>query len=201
VSRRVPRLSDAELVDRYIGQGQTQARIATEVGVDHSTVGAWLRGAGIPTRRRGARPVVSAERWQHVIAAYTEGASLHALAGEYHLSHTTVWRYLLAAGVTVRPAGGSSPRLSAGRRAQVLAAYTQGASISTVAAQHGISRATVRADLRDAGVPPRLGSGTRPGGELRMAADELITVEIVYRPATQDTGEAPYLPAEPKGAA
>jgi hypothetical protein len=91
----------------------------------------------------------------HIVAAYLDTPSLHAVAGRFEVSHETVRRVLLAAGIPRRQRG----RTLAARRslpapitARVTAAYRAGLSIRAVAAELRLPEHTVRMIVTDAGV-------------------------------------------------
>jgi transposase-like protein len=103
VSRRIPPLSEAELVERYLTRGQSLAEIAADLGVHQGTVRRWLRDYGIPTRDgRGFSAETRAALLATLPAAYAGGTAIRAMAKEHNVSYGTVHRYLRAAGVTVR---------------------------------------------------------------------------------------------------
>lgn len=52
------RPSNDELQRRYIDEGQHCTQIAKLCGADPKTIWAWLKEAGIPTRKRGSNPAV-----------------------------------------------------------------------------------------------------------------------------------------------
>lgn len=86
--------------------------------------------------------------------AYAKGATLGALAEEHGTSAGRVRLILLERGVALRPRGGNTRKPDAARleRAKAITKeYAAGASLSELAATHGISSSTARGLVLAAG--------------------------------------------------
>jgi len=83
-----------DLVVQYKA-GATVRQLAAKFGVHRATVGKHLEARGVDTRQ----PLLSSE------AVKEAGTILEDLATRYHVSDTTIRRYLLLGGVKLRPRG------------------------------------------------------------------------------------------------
>lgn len=96
--------------------------------------------------------------------AYAKGVSIAALAEEQGTSAGRVRLILLERGVTLRPRGGNTrkPDPERQKRAKSLATeYAAGASLSQLAASHGISASTARGLVLAAGGSLRARGGSK----------------------------------------
>lgn len=90
---------------------------------------------------------------------YRRVGSVHAVASELGVAYETARRWLMGAGVELRTKGrpsGKAQRLDSSKLAEL---YAAGESIADLGKRFGVSPATVRARLIDAGVELR----PRPG--------------------------------------
>jgi len=150
------RKNTPEIIAAYTS-GETVTTIVARTGHNRQTVRRILTAAGITLRSE--RPVTSAARAQQdapeIVAAYTSGETVAAIAARTGHPAATISRILTAAGVPVR----SNPVASAARARQntpeIIAAYTHGEPLSGIAARMGHTPTTIRNILTEAGVPLR----------------------------------------------
>lgn len=88
---------------RYLDQRLSTAAIARALGVSSNTVSVALRRLGIPAREPGPHHRDSTIPHQQICAAYEAGASGTAIAREFGISKSTIYRTLEQAGIQRRP--------------------------------------------------------------------------------------------------
>lgn len=108
-------------------------------------------GVAIRTRRGRAWERLEA-RAPELIAACGAGATLEALAARAGVSEATVGRFMAARGVTIRDRHRRVLDKLEQRRAELVAAYQGGETLSVLAARAGVSSRTLSAFLVDQGV-------------------------------------------------
>jgi hypothetical protein len=91
--------------------------------------------------------------------AYRRLGSVPAVASELGVAYETARRWLQAANVDLKSKGRPSRRASTLDPAKLITRYEQGESLATIGTSLGVSPATIRARLLDAGVQLR----PRPG--------------------------------------
>ena len=91
--------------------------------------------------------------------AYRRLGSVPAVASELGVAYETARRWLQAADVDLKSKGRPSRRASKLDPAKLIARYENGESLATIGTSLGVSPATIRARLLDAGVQLR----PRPG--------------------------------------
>lgn len=123
------------------------------------------------------------------VTAYVSGDAIRDVCARLHRGEKTVRGWLVDAGVTIRPKG-NRVGANAKRDAAIVAAYTAPDEPTTtdVATGFGVSRQTVEAVLRAAGVPAR---GSRPAA----AATSTIAPPAVDDPpsASQPQDDEPQV--------
>jgi transposase len=86
-----------QLVQRYVG-GSAIKDLAAEFAVHRTTITTVLRREQVEMRQAG----LNATQLDEVQTLYRDGWSLARLGEKFGVDGTTVWRYLLLAGVTMR---------------------------------------------------------------------------------------------------
>jgi uncharacterized protein (DUF433 family) len=150
VSRALAGVPAADLAQLY-ASGLTMAAIAARYGVSRTTISARLRAAGI-TPRRAPRPPTTPIPVPEAAAQYRQGATLTGLAAAYHVTGRTLRRQLVAAGVTIRPPGGTRIPIPVAEAAQL---YAGGQTMAQLAARYGVCETVIYDRLTEAGVPLR----------------------------------------------
>jgi uncharacterized protein (DUF433 family) len=141
----------AEVARRY-REGWTVPQIAAAYRTAVSTVLRRLDAAGVARRPPSARawfPVEEAARRAQ------DGTSLAQLARDYHVGVDAVRGQLRARGIHPPPRQRGIPALADIPAAQLAELYTSGLTTAAIATRYGVSRNTIRARLRAAGVTPR----------------------------------------------
>jgi uncharacterized protein (DUF433 family) len=159
--RRVPGalagVPAAQLAGLY-GSGVTMAAIAARYGVSRTTVSARLRGAGVTPRRVAPRPRATPVPVSEAAARYRQGATLTGLAAAYQVTGRTLRRELVAAGVSIRPPGGTRIPLPVDEAAQL---YAAGQTLRQLAERYGVCETVIYTRLTETGVPLRRKTGRK----------------------------------------
>ena len=142
------------IVHLYVEQRLTLKQVAAEIGASVKAVTSRLEEAGIPRRD------VNAERRKitrdQLVAAVEAGRTPTQIADQYGMNprhvNDLVRELRREAGLPIRRR--AQPRVDA---APILAAATQGLTVTEIAQTTGISEVTVRRKLREAGVRARDG--------------------------------------------
>jgi transposase-like protein len=92
-------------------------------------------------------------------AMYRESGSVPAVAAKLGVAFETARRWLLEAGVELRPKGRPSATADRLNPTELAARYQSGESIAQLGRRYGVSPATIRSRLIDVGVELR----PRPG--------------------------------------
>jgi len=132
------------IVSRY-SKGLSKSAIARELGVSHTTVGYWLKKAGVASRKRNLSP----KQIQQIPNLYRSGMSIRAIARSFRVSGPAICTWMKKLGVEVenRPQPGTldiSPE-------DVRHSYETGATLEEVGSQFGCSGETIRHRLMEAG--------------------------------------------------
>ena len=132
---------------RLYQEGFSMAKVPRRLGMDWTTVRAWLKAAGIAARRR---MVFSGSR-ADAIQMYREGASMASTARKFGVSTSCMRNWLEAAGI--------HPRLSArvypeSAHQEAVRLYQSGLTNAETARRIRVSKTAVFRWLRSAGVLP-----------------------------------------------
>lgn len=120
-----------EVVRRY-RDGEPPESLAAELALTVRTVRRWLTATGLTEPRRLATdPAV-------VVAAYAAGEPVRRIASRFAIDDKTVLAMVRRAGEPMR-----RPRLTDEARVQILARKRNGVAVPTIAAEVGVSRATI----------------------------------------------------------
>jgi uncharacterized protein (DUF433 family) len=153
--RRVPRalvgVPAAQLAGLY-ASGLTMAAIAARYGVSRKTVSARLRRAGVTPRRVTPQPRTTPIPVPEAAARYRQGATLTGLARTYRVTGRTLRRELVAAGVAIRPPGGTRIPIPVDEAAGL---YVSGQTMRQLAQRYGVCETVIYDRLTEAGVPLR----------------------------------------------
>lgn len=146
---------DSEIIRRYQA-GETGKEIARSYGTSDATVYAVLRRNGVPARPGGSRPgwTDSEENRRDLVAAYTAGESVRALARRLGCRNQTVIQVLDDAGLEWRHPG-AKRRFTDEQGREMAAAYVAGETLQQIAERYGTNAQTVRGYLLRAGVEMR----------------------------------------------
>jgi transposase-like protein len=155
------------LVAEYTA-GASAADLARAYGVSGSTVGKWLKDAGVDVRSTTRIDLdITA-----LAAGYESGESVVALSRKHGVHVMTIYHRLTEAGVQMRS------RSEAARididTATLVREYESGASTYELAAKHGVTPPTISVRLDEAGVQ-RHG----PGAKYRISID-MATLAAEY---------------------
>jgi lambda repressor-like predicted transcriptional regulator len=148
----VPRLLvgvEAEVAAAYRA-GATLGQLAAQHGVSVVTVTRALDRAGQPRRPQGRRDTGVPDHDADIAAAYKAGATIAELAARYDCSVKPIRDALTRAGVTTR--GFGRPRAVAGLEETIALAYESGATLTQLAAEHGVSRRLIARICQEQGV-------------------------------------------------
>lgn len=142
------------------GEGLSMRTIAAQMHCSSSAIRRLLhvQGVHIPTAgERGGTKPLSAQTVQRIVAAYQRGDSLSEVARAEHIAKTTVKRYLLAAGVTMRPKGGKRPNTFEEDEIELIEwlYWGMGYSLSAVGRYMGINANVVLKRMQRHGIPRR----------------------------------------------
>jgi transposase-like protein len=126
----------------------------------------------------------SDEELTEMVAMYRNGATLSEVAHVYGTNPSTVRRYVLISGESLRSKGDARRRqFPPGLIAALVAEYESGATSSDIARKHGISAEIVRGRLREKGIQLRPRSQGGPlhscwKGGTKITSDGYRTVWI-----------------------
>jgi hypothetical protein len=155
----------AQAAARYQA-GDKLETVADMLGVSIGMICNLLDEAGVRRRKPGLPADELATLIAEVADRYGAGASVRQIATVVGRSHAAVHGLLVRAGITRRPPGGMSSMTDEARavlRAEAADRYTNGASMTAIAAALGRSKGLVRALLDEAhGV---LGTSARPANQ------------------------------------
>ncbi|MEN6341343.1 MAG: hypothetical protein ABFC89_02170 [Methanospirillum sp.] len=194
-NREILEARAAELIAAYEA-GATLTALGARTGVSDWAVRAFLADHGTAIRRstpERARAVLEA-RGAELVAAYTAGASISALASRTEICQITLRRYLVAHGVAIRCHRRRTPVLSDARFRELIAEYEAGATLTDLAAEIGICDRTLRRWLIARGVAMSSPLRRRAWAVLQPRADELIaayTAGATLKSLAAETGVIP----------
>lgn len=173
-ARAVLAVRGPELLAAY-ERGGTLRAVAAEAGIGVPQLRAYLVEHGVAIRPRRGRAWARLEvRASELVAAYEDGATLEILAAGAGVCETTVGRFMAAQGVELRSRHQRVQDRLDRRRADLVAAYRDGATIALLAAEAGVTPRTLSAFLVAQGVRlrhdhgwyrRRRGSRTGRGGQ------------------------------------
>ncbi len=153
--REVLEQQGARLIAAYEAGASVHA-LAAGAGISDSTLREFLTAEGVTIRRaRGQARAVLEARGAEVIAAYESGRGLNAVAAEAGVSGALLREYLVDHGVAIRTRRGRAWDLLEARARELIAAYGAGATLEALAADTGVSEATVGRFMAARGVEIR----------------------------------------------
>lgn len=131
--------------------GESVRALARRLHTNTSRVMQVLNESGLEDRHPGGRRRFTDEDAAEFARAYREGASLTDIAGRYKMSTQVLRRYLIRAGVQLRPVG--VPAFwTEKRKAEAARRYQAGEKMSAIAAAMGCGRSTLAGTLIELGL-------------------------------------------------
>jgi transposase len=155
------------LYQKYVEEGKTLREIANEMGVSAQWVHQLMQRYGIERRSVGRRRIrLDVEKAKEL---YERGWSLRKIAGLFETSESTIRRYLIETGVSMRRNGWRKPEVERlfggeeGRRLLWNLYIEKGMTTCEIAAMCGSTPMTVWRRLKEHGIPTRRRGPKREG--------------------------------------
>ncbi|MGW2739152.1 helix-turn-helix domain-containing protein [Streptomyces sp. NPDC001288] len=133
---------DEEIVERY-QRGEPVTKIAASYGVSGAVVERRVRERGVFVPRRPTG--MTDEQKRQIVALYREGLSPNAVASRLGISRTTVRKAVNEAGARrTAPQDLVLQELQSDTMREIWVRHQAGASVDSLARQHGIARSTLQ---------------------------------------------------------
>ena len=146
-----------EFLERELAEGRSVAQIAATVGCAENTVRSYLALHQLQAPRGGVHPPGREE----LAGTYGELGTIGAVGQRYGVSFATARRWLLEAGVPLRPPARRSLEVRGLDLKAAARRYAAGETLAALAQDLGVSASALRQSLVEAGVPTRP-RGPRP---------------------------------------
>ncbi|WP_206541951.1 hypothetical protein [Leucobacter celer] len=163
--RRLTEEDDRLIRHLYVDEELGLVKVAARIGCSDSTVLEHLVRMGIPRRSSKAASVIPPERLEKMRYLYeVEGLGTRSVAQRIGLPEGQVRRHLIAAGVTLRPAGSSPNAEAVEMRDEMKRLYLdEELSLHKIKERLGFSVNTIRNHLLQVGVSMRPRPGWKRG--------------------------------------